>query len=319
MRSGAYAQAWEGMHFRGARLRVQQAEPEVLWTMQPLPLDLGGATVYVRREQGLGDELFYLRFVPQLRARGARVAYRCGAKLLPLLARCDWLDTVLGDEAIGPQSDYALCVGDLPWALRAGTAADPTPPPVRLQPDPQRLHALHARLAAAGPGPYLGITWRAGTPAERQQGIKGKVLFKEIDLRAFGAALAQLPGTLVALQRGLRTGELEALSAACGRPVHDFGAWNEDLDDALALLAALDDYAGVSNTNMHLVAALGRTAKVLLPFPPEWRWSVRGDGSPFFPGFALYAQAMDGSWTAALERLRRDLQPVRGDHGSAGR
>jgi hypothetical protein len=64
---------------------------------------------------------------------------------------------------------------------------------------------------------------------------------------------------------------------------------------------------GVSNTNMHLVAALGRGAKVLLPFPPEWRWSAGGAGAAFFPGFTLYSQSSNGSWTAALTRLRDDL------------
>jgi hypothetical protein len=112
---------------------------------------------------------------------------------------------------------------------------------------------------------------------------------------------------LIALQRGLRAGELETLQTACGRTVHDFGAWNEDLEDALPLLAALDEYVGVTNTNTHLIAALGRGSKVLLPFPIEWSWTPRGGTSPFFPGFALYPQAIDGGWNEALARLRSDL------------
>jgi tetratricopeptide (TPR) repeat protein len=307
MRLGDYARAWSGLRVRSAQLQPQTAEPDAPWINEPLPHDLHAATVYLRREQGLGDELFFLRFVPQLRARGAKVVYRCGAKLVPLLARCSVADRLLDADEPAPRVDYALCVGELPWALEAGSAGDPTPPSIRLEPDPARLHALHAHLAAAGPGPYLGLTWRAGTSAERQQGIKGKVLAKEIDLRALGQALAQTPATLIALQRGLREGELEALRHACGRPLHDFSAWNEDLDDALATLALLDDYVGVSNTNMHLVAALGRGAKVLLPFPPEWRWSAGGAGAAFFPGFTLYSQSSNGSWTAALTRLRDDL------------
>jgi hypothetical protein len=134
------------------------------------------------------------------------------------------------------------------------------------------------------------------------------VLAKAVDLGLLGAALAQTPGTLIALQRGLRAGELAALSDACARPLHDGSAWNEELEDALAMQSALDDYVGVSNTNMHLVAALGRTARVLLPYPPEWRWYAQRQASPFFPGFLLYAQDAGGSWTGALERLCEDLR-----------
>jgi len=73
------------------------------------------------------------------------------------------------------------------------------------------------------------------------------------------------------------------------------------------LLFAVDDYVGVSNTNMHLMAAVGRTARVLIPFPPDWRWMLEGDASPWFPGFRVYRQAPERNWAPAMERLRQDL------------
>jgi hypothetical protein len=80
--------------------------------------------------------------------------------------------------------------------------------------------------------------------------------------------------------------------------VLDLSAWNEDLEDALALMATVADYAGVSNTNMHLRAGTGRVATVFVPFPPEWRWLAQGD-SPWFPGFRLVRQQWDGRWPDA--------------------
>jgi len=82
---------------------------------------------------------------------------------------------------------------------------------------------------------------------------------------------------------------------------------NEDLEEMLALLTALDDYLGVSNTNMHLRAGIGRTARVLVPWPAEWRWMAAGHASPWYPGFRVYRQQPDGDWNEALTRLRGDL------------
>jgi len=82
---------------------------------------------------------------------------------------------------------------------------------------------------------------------------------------------------------------------------------NEDLEEMLALLTALDDYLGVSNTNMHLRAGIGRTARVLVPWPVEWRWMISGDESPWYPGFRIYRQRQDGDWHEALTRLHDDL------------
>ena len=90
--------------------------------------------------------------------------------------------------------------------------------------------------------------------------------------------------------------------------MHDLSALNEDLEAMLALLALIDDYVGVSNTNMHLRAGVGKTARVLVPCPAEWRWMAQGDESPWFPGFKVYRQKTDGNWNEALGRLAADLQ-----------
>ena len=97
------------------------------------------------------------------------------------------------------------------------------------------------------------------------------------------------------------------MAHALGRPVHDFTALNEELEGMLALLALVDDYVGVSNTNMHLRAGVARAARVLVPCPAEWRWMTSGSESPWFPGFTVYRQSMQGDWNAALGALERDL------------
>ena len=91
------------------------------------------------------------------------------------------------------------------------------------------------------------------------------------------------------------------------REVHDFSALNDDLEDMLALLGLIDDYVGVSNTNMHLRAGVGGRARVLVSNPPEWRWMTDGETSPWFPGYKVYRQAVTGDWSGALVTLTHDM------------
>jgi hypothetical protein len=114
---------------------------------------------------------------------------------------------------------------------------------------------------------------------------------------------------MLVLQRQPNPGEIELFSERLGRPAHDLSALNGDLEAMLALLSLLDDYVGVSNTNMHLRAGVGKAARVLVPAPPEWRWMTAGESSPWFPGFRIYRQTNDGGWTRALEQLRAALAP----------
>jgi hypothetical protein len=162
-----------------------------------------------------------------------------------------------------------------------------------------------------GPAPYIGLTWRAGL--SKKAGPKfGKTaqpfLFKEVKLPSIGEVFSSLRGTVVVLQRNPLPGEVDVLRQMLKQPVCDLSRLNEDLPEMTALLDLLDEYVGVSNTNMHLRKALGRTARVLVPYPAEWRWMFAEGESPWFPGFTVYRQAPGDDWTDALERLRADLR-----------
>jgi hypothetical protein len=88
--------------------------------------------------------------------------------------------------------------------------------------------------------------------------------------------------------------------------VADFTALNDDLEQMLALMSLIDEYVGVSNTNVHLRALANRPTRVLVPCPAEWRWMAAG-ASPWFPGSGVYRQTPDSRWEDALGALRRDL------------
>ena len=168
---------------------------------------------------------------------------------------------------------------------------------------------MAARLRAFGPPPYIGVTWRAGLLPEEAEDHRGKAVWvKRAPNEALGGLLRPLRASIVILQRKPDPAERAAFVAALGREPLDASDTNDDLRDALALLSLLDEYIGVSNTNMHLLAGLpGRGARVLIQQPPEWRWGTEGNSSPWFPAFALYRAAQQTGWDEALDRLRHDL------------
>ena len=101
--------------------------------------------------------------------------------------------------------------------------------------------------------------------------------------------------------------DVGAFARALGRPAPDLAVGDDDLEDLLALMGLVDEYIGVSNTNMHLRAAAGRVARVLVPLPPEWRLGAVGAESTWFPGFRIYREAPATGWGGALAQLTADL------------
>lgn len=284
---GRFAEGWDNARHRAV---ANRPGPPV----RKLPPDLAGHNLFLEGEQGLGDEIFLLRFAVPLAERGARLAFRPNAKIAPLLRGLPFLAHIAGpgDE---PRGDARIWLGDLPWLL---DAHEPLPS-ITLSPDPAKLKDCLASLEGR-PRPWIGVTWRAGLPGFNS-------LHKELPLEALAEALRPAGGTVFALQRQPAEGEVDRLSALLGSPVLNAAPLNEDLHSMLPLLAVLDEVVGVSNTNVHLRAALGGGARVLLPQPPEFRWMSRGDTSPWFPAMRLYRQGVDGGWNEALGRLATDL------------
>lgn len=302
---GRFERAWADYRSRDGVDRARAACPT-----EPLPADLRGRRFLVLRDQGLGDELFFLRFVPELVARGATVDYEPHPKLAELLAGLPCLARIRAGNDGADGYDSIVSVADLPYLVGMRAAAG-APPPLPLVPQDGRLAEMRDRLAAFGPAPYRGVTWRAGT-------AKQEKLFKSIDPATLGRLLAPIGGTAVLLQRDPHESETRAFEAALGRPVFDASAANGDLVAMTALLAALDDYVSVSNTNLHLCAGLGKNCRVLVPSPAEFRWLAQGDSSPWFPSFRVYRQSVSGDWTAALDDLARDLLHDRSDGARHG-
>lgn len=287
---GRFAPAWAAYGGREVRRRFE-AQAAARGTPYRVPpfAEVARKAVTIVGEQGLGDVLFFLRWAPYLARAGARLAFAGDKRLHPLLARTGIFERFEESPAQGP----LVLAGDLPAMLEGVDAL--TVPSLSIPPLGERLDKWRRILEAAGPRPWIGAMWRAGTAHD----VVRFALSKTIPVHALFGALSSLGGTVFSVQRTPAHGEIDVAAGALGRRVHDLASANDDLEDALALTALLDRHVTVSNTNVHLAAAAGASADVLVPFPPEWRWRLEG-ASPWFPGLRVHRQDASGSWSAAL-------------------
>ena len=282
---GELGEGWGNYRYRHTVDRKKLSLPK-----ERLPLILKGKTLHVSAEQGLGDQIFFSRFFPELRKRGAPIKFQPDPKIKCLFRRVRGI--VVADNI---EPDFSIA--DLPYL----TGSSEVIASISLEPKEQVRTKILNKLADCGPPPYIGITYQAG-------GVHSSTLFKRAPTRQIGLVLREISATIISVQRNPRLDELTEVELSAERDVFDFSSLNENLEEALALMAILDDYIGVSNTNMHLRAAVGKPAKVLVTHPGEFRWQVIGNISPWFPNFKLYRQDADSDWEQAFVELKLDLR-----------
>lgn len=300
LRKQRYAEAWNLYHHRrAAHIKVATVKNPLTgkpFLGEPLP-DVRGKAVLLVLEQGIGDELFFLRFLPRLLDLGpAEVWYAPGVKAYPLIAKMG-LPVRLTDSsfALAPEKNaVAIPLADLPLLTGHDGTWFPRSPEL-----PGYEYAVREKGV-------VGVAWRAGDESLLHQGGTSK----KCPPTMLGAALKGVVGRVVVMQRNPTAEELAEFRDAYGGPFEVYRRDQWPAAEMLALadrLASLDDYIGVSNTDMYLLAAMGRTARTLVIHPAEWRWlGPQVPESPWFPGFRRYHADIFG-WQDALERLRADL------------
>lgn len=291
---GDFSSAWNHLRHR----------PK-LFTDMPSLADLNNKRLLILGEEGLGDELMFIRFIPLLKNYGVSIEYIGNPKLLPLLKNVSSIDALHSSLPETDSYDYCISAMDLPSILNMNKLE--TAPPVSLTADKNLsnpdLEQVIRKINSQAIKTVLGITWRAGavenTSIEKSK--TNKFLSKSIPLDKLCILLKDFKGTIVVLQRNPMSDEIDYLKTHLSENIIDASSINNDLPLMLVLLTYIDHYFGVSNTNMHLYGSLGKTADVIIPFPGEWRWMYKTNSSPWYPHFNVIRQAEHDNWDNVIK------------------
>jgi hypothetical protein len=269
---------------------LRDAAPQ--WRGEPI----AGKTIVVFAEQGFGDTIQFLRYVPMVAATGARVILAVPTVLKALAEQAAPQALVLVDGETTPPFDLQCPLLSLPLAF--GTELDTIPrdlPYVRA--DGDRVAVWRSCLPAGG-GKRIGLVW-AGRSAH------GNDQNRSIDLARLRPLFDARGVQLVSLQRELRPGDAAILESSPA--VTHLGDQLSDFADTSAVIECLDVVVTVDTSVAHLAGAMGKPVWILLPFSPDWRWLLGREDSPWYPTVRLFRQPAIGDWDSVIARVRAEL------------
>src|SRR5579862_6184015 len=256
---------------------------------------LARKTVLLHAEQGFGDTIQFARYVPLLAATGAKVVLEVQSELTALMTRLDGSAQIIGRGDTLPPFDVHCPLGSLPLALRTEPDTVPAEIPY-LSADDAHLAKWSGRFATLA-RPRVAIAW-SGNPRHLNDRNRS-IPFAQL------APFFSLPARFVSIQRDLRAEDADPLAAET-RVTH-IGGELDSFADTAAAVALCDLVIAVDTAVVHLAGAMGRPVWVMLPFTPDWRWTLDGDTTPWYPTARLFRQTALGDWHGVIARVGAEL------------
>lgn len=292
LRLGQYEEGWAESEWRWKTKQfVPLKSPKPRWDGKPLK-----GTLLLHTEQGAGDAMQFIRFLPQAAQRCDRIMLVCSKNLHSLFESVEGVNDIrqAGEIPLGDFDAY-IPLMSLPYLLDITLDKVLTESSYLIA--PKRTIALPKPTMNDG-GFKIGIIW-AGSPTHVNDQQRSCPVTEFLPL-------LQVPGTtFYSLQVGEKADQLQQLNQS-PRPIINLEVLQTEFGDAAVLIQQLDLVITVDTAILHLAGAMGKPVWGLLAEQSDWRWLIDREDSPWYPSVRLFRQ-QGGGWTSVFECVREAL------------
>jgi len=269
--------------------------PAPLWDGQRLK----DKTILLYGEQGFGDGIQFVRYVPFVREkmeRGKLLLY-VRPELMRLLQGVEGIDFIgsFKDEKTILPHDFQVPLLSLPGIFKT------TPPSI-----PSTVPYIHLKgkqshfesLASNSLKKKVGLVWKCSPTVT-------SVHHKSIPLEVFKPLFELQQYQFYSLHVASHISEIYQVDYIAS--ILDVSPYLNDFRDTAEILLQLDLVISIDTAVAHLAGALGRQVWTLLPYFPDWRWLLEGEESPWYPSMRLFRQKKPGEWTSLIQSVKEEL------------
>jgi Flp pilus assembly protein TadD len=260
--------------------------------------DLGSGKLFVHFDQGVGDALIGMRFLPHLvRQRHPAVLWLPPHlnEIAPLPGA--GIEVVVSEEMPDPRAlGCTAACGLLELVFPLGLAPSDIGDAPRLVLEPSRSQSWRDQLRRF-PGRKIGLA-ALGNPNRIDDWLRS---VKITELALLGELAGVTWVNLVIDDRPERDQLVDKLSMFDAAPLL------KSFADTAALIDAVDAVISIDCATAHLAASLGKRLWVFQPTMLDWRWQIAGQDSPWWPKARMIKADQPGSWQSGIQQLSQTL------------
>lgn len=289
---GDFKEGWKKYEWRLKRPTHQDRKfTAPLWQGE----EIAGKTILVHAEQGFGDTLQFIRYIPLLAKMGARVVLELQPALKSLVVTLEGVSALIARGEPLLDFDLHCPIMSLPLAFKTELATILADVPYLKVPQ-DRAEKWRAKLPQKTK-PRIAFAWSGSATHEQD-------LIRSIPLEKFRPLFASHDFQWISVQRDLRPGDLEILNAHSN--ILHVGGELSDFADTAAIAAESDLVLTVDTSVAHLAGALNQPAWILLQHSPDFRWLLDREDSPWYPAAKIFRQPDFGDWNSVIEKVREE-------------
>ena len=263
---------------------------------------IAGKRLLIHGEQGLGDAIMGLRFLPMVRELGpSEILVVEHSAIHPLIAHENLTVCQRGEDITG-KFDVWVALMSLPLYLGI-EREDQIPGPYQIKCDAGLVKQWNSIVNPLW-GVTVGICW-AGNFSHKNDA------HRSIPLKQF-ARLFDAPVNFVSVQQ-MRPAETDEFAELQQRHKNLAAVYLNDFRDTAAVIRQCNLVVTADTAVAHLAGTLGVPTWIFIPkFSTDWRWQLERTDSPWYPSVSLYRQTKIGDWNTVLDRVAHDLSALPG-------
>ena len=262
-----------------------------------------GEKLLVISEQGLGDTLQYMRYIPYLRIQGLDVSFSAQEKLHSLIK-----SSGIDHNPLTPSEANSVSEGKWIPLLSVPRYLQISPKnPIISEPyiySTAELNKKWKDIFSKARRPLIGINWQGNKEIEKRT-YQGR----SIPLENFSILANNYEITMISLQKGFGSEQLKNCSfknkfIEC-QPRIDL-TW--DFLENAAIIENCDLIITCDTSIAHLAGGMGKKVWLLLKDIPFWTWGLEGESTFWYPSMKLFRQKERHNWNEVMKQLSRALE-----------
>ena len=258
---------------------------------------LQGRTLFLKAEQGLGDTIQFIRYIPMIEKSGGKIIVACPKPLVRLLGTCSGIDQIVSTSDSMPEFDVYASLMSLPCILK--TTLDSVPATIPYLSADEELVAQWKQELAQFTGLKVGIAWQGN----RENPFD---YLRSVPLTHWANLIGLANVHVISLQKGSDQLSDPAIIQYSDR----LDEANGPFQDTAAIIRNLDLVISVDSVIAHLAGALGSPVWVVLSQAPEWRWLREEKTTPWYPNAKIFRYVDSGNWSGVFEQMAEELKAM---------